>query len=121
GRFWSRRQPTRREGHVSRSTLAGFDRIVKQQAIAAPHHLDTVRDQAAGFILAGVVLEILLGAAKAEQDFGDGAIALATQPGVKRAQRQDMPLPKLGGNGPEIRTGRTTVKGSPKTADSVSA
>ena len=58
------------------STVAGFDRIVEQQAITAPRHLDTVRDQAAGLVLARVVLEILLGASKAKQDFGDGALAV---------------------------------------------
>lgn len=46
---------------------------MKQQAIAAAHHLDTVRDQAAGLVLARIVLKVFLGAAKAEQDFGDGA------------------------------------------------
>ena len=65
---------------------------MKQQAIAAAHHLDTVRDQAAGLVLARIVLKVFLGAAKAEQDFGDGAIALSAQPGVERAQGQDMPL-----------------------------
>ena len=49
---------------------------MEQQAIAAAHHLDAVRNQTAGLVLARVILEILLGAAKAEQDFGDGAIAL---------------------------------------------
>ena len=78
-----------------------------------------MRDQTAGFVLAGVALEILLGATKVEQDFGDGAIALAAQPGVERAQRQDMPLPELGRNGTEVRTGRAAVEGPPKTAGSV--
>ena len=54
--------------------------------LAREAETDRLRDQAAGLVLAGVALEILLGAAKAEQDFGDSAIALAAQPGVERAQ-----------------------------------
>jgi len=55
---------------------------VEQQAIAAAHHFDAVRDQAAGFVLARIALEIVLGAVKSEQDFGYGAIALTMQPCV---------------------------------------
>src|SRR5690606_27845247 len=107
--------PTGREGlALVRSTPAGLDRIMEQQAIAPAHHLDAVRDQAAGFVLARIALEILLRAAKAEQDFSDGAIAFAAQPRVKRAQGQDMPLPELGRHGSEIRTGRATVEGPPE-------
>ena len=94
---------------------------MEQQAIAAPHHLDAVRDQPAGLVLSRIVLKVFLCATKAEQDFGDGAIALAVQSGVERAQGQDMPLPELRGNGPEVGTGRAAVEGSPKTAGGASS
>lgn len=94
---------------------------MEQEAIAPAHHLDAVRDQAASFVLARIALKILLGATKAEQDFSDGAIAFAAQPRVERAQGQDVPLPELGGDRPEVGTGRTAVEGSLETADRVNA
>lgn len=98
-----------------------LDRIVQQESITAAHHLDAVGDQAASLVLARVDLEILLGAAKAEQDFGDGAIALAAKASIQRAQRQDMPLPELGRQGPKIGTGWAASERAPETAGGVSA
>lgn len=77
--------------------LAGLNRVVKQEAVAAAHHFDAMGDKATGLVLAWIDFPILLGPAKAEQDFGDGAIALSPQAGVERAQGQDMPLPELYG------------------------
>ena len=54
-------------------------------------------DKAASLVLARIDLEILLGAAEVEQDFGNGAIAFAAQAGVQRAQGKDVPLPELYG------------------------
>ena len=55
-----------------------FDRIMQQQAIAAPHHVQAMRYQAASLVLAWINLPILLGASKPKQDFGDGSIAFAS-------------------------------------------
>ena len=54
-------------------------------------------DKAASLVLAWIDLEILLAAAKSEQDFGDAAIAFPAKAGVERAQGQDVPLPELRG------------------------
>lgn len=75
---------------------------MQQQPIATPHHLDAMGDKTAGFVLARIDLEILFGAVEAEQDFGDGAVALAAQAGVERAQREDMKLAELFGHGAEV-------------------
>ena len=56
-----------------------LDRIVQQEPITAAHHLDAVGDKAASLVLARIDLEILLGAAEVEQDFGNGAIAFTAQ------------------------------------------
>ena len=71
-----------------------LDRIVQQEPITAAHHLDAVGDKAASLVLARIDLEILLGAAEVEQDFGNGAIAFTAQAGVQRAQGKDVPLPE---------------------------
>ena len=80
-----------------------------------------MRDQSPGLILPGIDFPILLGPAKAEQHFRDGAIAFAAQAGVKCAQGQDMKSAELGGQGAEVRAWRSPVQGSPETARGMSA
>lgn len=58
---------------------------MQQQAIAAAHHLDAIGDKTASLVLARINLKVLLAAAKAEQDFGDGAVAFAAKAGVECA------------------------------------
>lgn len=79
-----------------------LDRIVQQQPVAAAHHLDPMRDKAASLVLAWIDLEILLAAAKSEQDFGNAAIAFPAKAGVERTQGQYVPLPELRGQFPEV-------------------
>ena len=55
-----------------------------------------MRDQSAGLVLAGVGFPILLGPAKAKQDFRDGAIAFASQAGVERAQEANTSIKQIG-------------------------
>lgn len=80
-----------------------------------------MRDQSPSLILPGIDLPILLCPAKAEQDFGDGAIALASQAGVERAQGQDMKSPELRRHGAEVCARRSTIEGSPETAGGMGA
>lgn len=54
-------------------------------------------DKAASLVLTRINLEIFLAALKAEQDFGDGAVAFAAKASIQCAQGQDMPLPELCG------------------------
>ena len=67
-------------------------------------------NEAASLVLARIDLEILFGAVEVKQDLGDGAIAFATQASVERAQRQDVPLPQLGGQRAEIATRRMATQ-----------
>ena len=80
-----------------------------------------MRHQSPGLILAGIDFPILLGPAKAEQHFRDGAIALAPQAGVERTQGQDMKPAELRRHDAEIRAGRSSVQGPPKSAGGMGA
>ena len=63
-----------------------LDRIVQQKPIAAAHHPDAMSHEATRPVLPRVALEVFLRAAKSEQPFGDGSIALALQARIKRTQ-----------------------------------
>lgn len=78
-------------------------------------------DQTASLILARIDLKILFGAVKAEQDFCDSTIALATKAGVKRAQRQGVPKPELRGQCTIFGAGRTAIERAPESASGVNA
>lgn len=98
------------------SGLARLDRVVKQQTIAAPHHPDPMLDQPARLVLARVVLKIFFRPAKAEQDLGNGAIALAAQFRVERAQGQDVPLAQLVWERAYGRAWRAPCQGAPQSS-----
>ncbi len=75
--FRARSRQTLRRSILFGRRLAEFDRIMQQQAITASHHFDPMGDKAASLVLTWIDLEILLAAAKAEQDFCDTTVALA--------------------------------------------
>lgn len=87
---------------------------MKQHPIPAPHHPDAVRDQAASLVLAWVALEILFRSLKSKQDFSNGAVTLAAQSRIQRAQGQDVPLPELFGQNADGRPRRAPRQGSPE-------
>ncbi|SBW13907.1 hypothetical protein BR10RB9215_C10723 [Brucella sp. 10RB9215] len=94
---------------------------MQQEAVAASHHFQAVRDQSPGLVLPGIDFPILLGPAKAEQHFGDGAIAFAPQASVERAQGKDMKPAKLRGHGAEVCAWRSPIQGSPEATRSMGA
>ena len=94
---------------------------MQQEPVAAAHHPDAMGDEATRLVLARIALEILLCAPKAKQDFGNGAVALAAQPGIERAQGQDMPLPELGGHVAEVGARCSALEGSPEAPRRVGA
>ena len=101
--------------------MRGFDRIVEKKTIAAAHHGNAVGDKAAHLVLAGIDLPILLRTLKAEQHFGDGAIALAMELRIESAQREDVELPELRGHFPKIPARRIAAEGAPEPLGGVRA
>lgn len=91
-----------------------LDRIVQQEPVAALHHLEAVDDKATDLVLARVAFPILLAAPEPKQDFGNGAIAFATLPGVERTQGQDVKLAKLVRDGSEVGSGTAPIQGAPE-------
>lgn len=58
------------------SAFARLDRVMQQEAVAAPHHLQAVGNETASLVLARIDFEILFRSPETEQDFGNRAIAL---------------------------------------------
>lgn len=87
---------------------------MQQQAVAVAHHFQPVADETADLIFARVGFPIFFRAVKAEQDFGDGAVALAALVRVERAQRQDMEAPEPCRHLAEIATRRSASEGAPQ-------
>ena len=94
---------------------------MQKQPIASAHHPDAVGNKTTCLVLARISLEIFLVATEAEQDFGNGAIALALQPCVQRPQRQKVPLPKLRWHGANIRPRRAARQAPPEAAGRMGA
>lgn len=93
---------------------------MEQEPIAAAHHLDAVRDETTGLVLARIDLPIFLRPMKAEQDFGHGAIALATKSRIERTEREDVESAQLRRQGAEVRARRSSFEGSPEATGGVS-
>src|SRR6266852_4371348 len=64
--------------------VAQLDRVVQQRSVTAPHHVLTRCHETARFVFARIAFPIGLGATKAEQNFGDGPVALAALARVER-------------------------------------
>ena len=64
--------------------VSRLDRIVQQQPVAAAHHFQPIVDETANLIFARVAFPILFRSSESEQDFGDGAIALAALVRIER-------------------------------------
>lgn len=94
---------------------------MEQRAVAALHHGKAMGNEAADSVSARIVFPIGLVAAKPEQYFCDGAVAFAVEPGVKRAQGQNVKLPELRRHPAEIRTGRAAVERPPQSASGMCA
>lgn len=101
--------------------FAQLDGIVQQKTIPASHHFEAVGDETSGFVLSGIVLPILFRPLKAEQDFGDRAVAFSAELGIESAQRQDVKLAQLRRHDTEFPAGWTAVECTPEAASRMSA
>src|SRR6266478_834518 len=95
--------------------MAGpLDRVVQQRSIAAPHHALARCHETARFVFARIAFPIGLGATKAEQNLGNGPVALAALARVEGTQCQNMQFPELSWDRPKRAARRPAVKSAPQ-------
>ena len=95
-------------------TAGQLDRVVQQRSVTAPHHALPRCHETARFVFARIAFPIGLGAMKAEQNLGNGPVALAALARVEGAQCQSMQFPELIWDRPKRAARRPAVKSAPQ-------